>query len=139
MKLRSIAALPFLYFALAFSCNAQNGPTQPSVVLTWTQSVSAGVTRNCVYRGAASGGYSLPAIFCSPAPIITYTDTTVVRGQSYHYAVTAGIDGTEGAYSNDVIAAIPLAPAAPSNAIPKTITQLEKDGWRLEAQVREGK
>jgi hypothetical protein len=95
-----------------YSCG-QNGPTTPSVQLTWMQSTASGVTANCVYRGSASGTYTLPAIYCSTKPIITYTDTSVTRGTTYHYAITAQVGSTESAYSNDATAAVPLAPSAP--------------------------
>ena len=95
-----------------YSCG-QNGPTAPSVQLTWTQSTASGVTANCVYRGSASGTYTLPAIYCSTKPIITYTDTSVARGTTYHYAITAQVGATESVYSNDATAAVPLSPSAP--------------------------
>lgn len=112
------------FFSMSFTCNAQNGPTQPSVTLGWTQSITTGVTANCVYRGATAGNYNLPAIFCSTAPIVSYKDTTVVRGQTYHYAVTAKVGATEGDYSTDVIAVVPLAPASPIPSGTVLITKL---------------
>ena len=108
----------------AFSCQAQNGPSSPSVSLNWTQSTTAGVTANCVYRGSAAGKYDMPAIFCSTAPITSYKDTTVWRSMTYHYAVTAQIGSTEGGFSNDVIASVPIAPAAPALTTPSAITEL---------------
>lgn len=137
----------------AYSCNAQNGPTQqgpPSATLNWTQSVTSGITGNCVYRGSIAGTYALPAIFCSTAPITSYKDTTVVRGQTYHYAVTAqtgtGATLAESVYSNDVTAVIPpvlVLPAAPSglatgliakNILP-TLKHKEND-FKLVASVK---
>jgi len=125
MKLR-VLSLPILFFAMIFSCQAQNGPTQPSVLLTWQQSTSAGITANCVYRGTTAGVYTLPAIFCSTAPITSYKDTTVQRGQTYQYAVTAKASATEGPYSNNVQAVIPQAPTAPTLNTPSTITDITK-------------
>lgn len=112
MKLRS-TALPTIVtvLALAFSCNAQNGPTQPSVTLTWTQSTGSTnpISKNCVYRGTATGVYSLPALFCSTSPVTTYKDTTVVRGTQYFYVVTAqDTTGAESGYSNEVGAKSPV-------------------------------
>lgn len=130
MKKKLVIALTALssLFLTAFSCQAQNGPTQPSVKLTWTQSTTPGVTANCVYRGSAAGTYALPALFCSTAPITSYLDTTVVRGTTYHYAVTAQINATEGGFSNDAVAPVPNAPAPPTNNSPSQITKLEKPG-----------
>ena len=45
-------------------------------------------------------------------PTNNYTDLSVVRGTTYHYAVTA-FGQTESGYSNDAVAAIPTAPASP--------------------------
>lgn len=92
---------------------AQNGPTLPSVDLTWNQGTGLGITANCVYRGTAPGVYTLPAIFCSTTFITTYTDTTVTRGTTYHYAVTAKIGAQESGYSNDATAAVPSTIAPP--------------------------
>ena len=107
--LLSTAALLFMG---GWACS-QNGPTAPSVQLSWTQSASSGVTANCVYRGSAAGVYTLPAMYCSTSPITTWADTSVVRGATYHYAVTAKAGATESAYSNDAVAAVPVAPDAP--------------------------
>lgn len=134
MKLR-IVVLPLFLLAIAFSCSGQQGPTAPSVVLKWTQSISTGVTANCVYRGTSPGVYKLPAIFCSVLPITTYTDTTVARGQSYNYAVTAQASAIEGAYSNDVSTPIPTAPNAPTGVTPATITLLQRPEMNLTARV----
>jgi hypothetical protein len=110
---RLLSITCFVLFCCAYSCG-QNGPTPPSVVLTWTQSTGPGtITANCVYRGATAGNYTLPALFCSTTPITTYTDTTVTRGTTYNYAVTAKVGATEGGYSNNAAAAVPLAPAPP--------------------------
>lgn len=102
--LETISLALFVFSTCSWSC-AQQGPTQPTAILTWTQAASTGtsgpVTGNCVYRGSAAGTYALPAIFCSTAPITTYTDNTVVTGQTYHYAVTAHFGPAEGPYSND--------------------------------------
>jgi hypothetical protein len=103
-----------------YSC-AQNGPTPHKVVLTWTQSTSPNITGNCVYRGSKAGTYTLPALFCSTTPITTFTDTSVVSGQVWDYAVTAQqtVTGTiqESAYSNDVQVVIP-GPNAPNMGPP---------------------
>ena len=116
-----------------YSCG-QNGPTAPSVQLTWTQSTASGVTANCVYRGSASGTYTLPAIYCSAKPIITYTDTNVARGTTYHYVITAQVGATESAYSNDATAAVPLSPSAPVLGAPVE-TRLRKPMIREQTPI----
>ena len=98
---------------LAATAVAQNGPTPPSASLTWTQSTTTGIVKNCVYRGTATGVYTIPALFCSTAPATSFTDLTVVRGSAYHYAVTASTSTTESQYSNDVTATIPAAVVPP--------------------------
>jgi fibronectin type 3 domain-containing protein len=129
-----LLALVCLVFCAAYSCG-QNGPTAPAVMLTWVQSTSPGVVANCVYRGSAAGTYTLPAIYCSTAPITSYTDTTVARGTSYHYAVTAKNSTTEGGYSNDVLAAVPTAPAAPDLNTPTEALRHDPQGFELRAKV----
>jgi hypothetical protein len=81
--------------------------TAYSVLLNWTASPSAGVTGYNVYRSMASGsGYA--KITSSPIGGMTYTDTTVVDGQAYYYAVTSvDATGDESAYSENVQMNIP--------------------------------
>lgn len=110
--LKSILVFMVVLFTASFSC-AQNGPTPPSVKLSWTQSTAPGVTANCVYRGTTAGVYALPALFCSTLPITTYLDSTVARGTTYHYAVTAQVAAQESNYSNDAIAIVPAAITPP--------------------------
>lgn len=117
MKLRSLALLSLAQLLIAFSCSGQTGPTAPSVTLTWTQSATAGVTKNCIYRGTVAGVYTTPALFCSAAPITSYEDQLVTRGTSYHYAVTAVTGAIEGPYSTDVAVTVQSAPAAPTAII----------------------
>jgi chitinase len=112
----------FTMFATAYSCG-QNGPTQPTVVLTWTQSTTAGVTKNCIYRGTVSGQYSLPGT-CIPVAT-TYTDTTPVAGTTYFYAVTAQVGAAESAYSTPANVPVPANPNAPTSLTPATVTKSE--------------
>jgi hypothetical protein len=139
MKLRVLSCISLLFltlFTCAYSCG-QNGPTQPSVVLTWTQSATSGVTANCVYRSTGSGTTPAPpAIYCSTAAITTYTDTSVAASTNYVYAVTAKVGATEGGYSNTASAAIPAAPAAPSSLTTSDIVaQNKKPSGTLQAKV----
>jgi chitinase len=131
--MRLLRAVP-LVFALMYSCHAQNGPSQPSVVLTWTQSTTAGVTKNCVYRGTASGTYVLPGT-CIPVAT-TYTDTTPTAGTTYYYAVTAQVSGVESAYSTPVQVAVPANPAAPTGLAAPTVAKNEEgNGIVVQAKV----
>jgi fibronectin type 3 domain-containing protein len=85
-----------------------------SVVLTWTQSntTSPAISGNKVYRGTVSGGETL--LYTSTTPIVTYTDGPFSTGVTYYYRVTATNTNGESAYSNEVSAAVPSVPAAPS-------------------------
>ena len=60
-----------------------------------------------VYRGSNSGG---PYIQINPTvdPSTTYTDTTVVGGNTYYYVSTSlASSGIESGFSNQVKAVIP--------------------------------
>ncbi len=83
-------------------------PTSPSplphsVVLSWGPSPSS-VAGYRVYRDNGSGFSPLTSVI----PDLTYTDTSVVSGNTYLYAVTA-IDaaGDESPFSNEATAIIP--------------------------------
>jgi hypothetical protein len=105
--LQSIALGMFVMFFNAFAC-PQNGPTPAQAVATWTQAVatptSGAVTANSVYRCTVTTGSTCTpaptAIFTSTIPITTYTDTSIVSGSTYVYAVTAHFGSVEGPYSN---------------------------------------
>lgn len=126
--------LALLAAFLALPLFGQNGPTPPSANLSWTQGGGCTVTANCIYRGATAGVYTLPALFCSAAPITNWPDTTLVRGTTYHYGVTAKCGATESAYSNDITVTSPAinAPTGLNAAqVAKNQVQL---GWEL-AQI----
>jgi fibronectin type 3 domain-containing protein len=75
------------------------------VALTWTPSTTPNVAGYKVYRGSASGGpYTL---LQSLGAVTSYTDNTVLSGQTYYYVVTT-VDSTnaESAYSNSAQAVI---------------------------------
>jgi hypothetical protein len=102
---------------LSLSSNAANSPTQSltgtgvvavqhSVSLTWSENGSGIVGYN-VFRGGTSGGpYSqINSVLEATA---TYTDNSVVSGQTYYYVTTAVDDsGVESAYSNVSESVIP--------------------------------
>lgn len=78
-----------------------------SVALSWNASTSAGVNGYNVFRATTSGGYGTTPLNPSPVSALTYTDTTVVAGQSYFYvvqAIDAGVNSTD---SNEVPVTIP--------------------------------
>ncbi|HWO40047.1 MAG TPA: choice-of-anchor D domain-containing protein, partial [Candidatus Acidoferrum sp.] len=78
-------------------------PSLHSVTLTWGPSASS-IIGYRVYRDDGSGLSPLSAVLNN----LTYTDSSVVSGSTYEYAVTA-VDsaGGESAYSNQVTAVIP--------------------------------
>jgi len=94
--------------AVAGSAPPPPGPPSPpvfdttaaivSVRLAWTQSASAGITGNRIYRASTPAGpFSLVATL--PAST-SYTDTAVQRDVTYCYVITALSSNGESAYSN---------------------------------------
>jgi fibronectin type 3 domain-containing protein len=62
-------------------------PVGVNIKVTWTQSTSAGITGNKVYRATSSAGpYALTATL---GPTTSYTDNTVAKKTTYYYQVTA--------------------------------------------------
>jgi fibronectin type 3 domain-containing protein len=109
--------LTLAFFLLTASCSQRLVFGQgPKVTLTWTQSTSAGITGNNVYRGTVSGGpYAL--LTATPlAPATTYTDTTALSLTTYYYVITAlgGTPIVESAYSNQASATVPAHPSPPT-------------------------
>lgn len=106
---------------LSFSSDAVNSPTAQTLTgtgvaaashrvdLTWNPSATSGVVGYNVYRGGVSGGpYS--QINSALDAQTTYTDNTVVAGQTYYYVTTA-VDGSgnQSSYSNQAQAVIPTS------------------------------
>jgi fibronectin type 3 domain-containing protein len=88
-------------------------PGKHTVVLTWSESTT-GVTFN-VYRGTSSGVCSgTPTPYATGVTLLTYTDTSVVEGTTYFYAVSA-VKGGESACSSEAQASVPISPAPPTN------------------------
>jgi len=82
-------------------------PTVHEVSLSWTQSVSPGITGDCVYRGTVTGG-PYTQLSCSSTPSTAYTDLAVTAGGTYYYVVTALVGSSEeSGYSNQFTAIIP--------------------------------
>lgn len=101
---------------ISFASNASNGQGSQamsgagvavlkSVDLSWSDSSSSIAGYN-VYRGATAGAYA--RLNTSLEPLTTYTDSTVVSGQTYYYAATAvNSTGQESGYSAAIKVAIP--------------------------------
>jgi len=92
-------AQPDLPPAPPTNLRAAAGKSKGTVILMWTQSSSAGVVQNRIYRStSSSGGYSLVATIGAGT---TYTDRNLVRRTTYYYVVTAvGNSGKESVASN---------------------------------------
>jgi hypothetical protein len=92
------------------------GVTPAGVTLTWTQSVTPGITGNNVYRGPTSGSETL--LTTTPlAPTTTYEDPSVAQGSSYCYEITAldsAASPPESAKSNEMCVTISVAPQTPA-------------------------
>lgn len=83
------------------------GVNHHSVTLNWTASTSSGVSGYNVYSSSTSGG---PYTKLNSALVTgaTYTDNTVLAGDTYYYVTTAvDSSGTESSYSNQATAAVP--------------------------------
>ncbi len=80
-----------------------------SVALTWIASTTSTVTGYNVYRSTVSGtGYAKVNPSLVVAPLVSYTDTTVMSGTTYYYVTTAvDASNVESVYSNEVSAVIP--------------------------------
>jgi fibronectin type 3 domain-containing protein len=103
---------------ISFVSNASHSPiaeavtgsgistTGHSVDLSWKASSSRVVGYN-VYRGSVSGGPYIQ-INSTVDPSTTYTDTTVVGGNTYYYVSTSlNSSGIESGFSNQVKAVVP--------------------------------
>jgi Abnormal spindle-like microcephaly-assoc'd, ASPM-SPD-2-Hydin len=95
--------------------NASNSPGVVSlsgtgahcVDLSWTGSTSSGVTGYNIYRGATSSG-PYTQLNSSLITGTSYTDSSVVAGQTYYYVTTAvNSSGVQSGYSNQAQAQVP--------------------------------
>jgi lysophospholipase L1-like esterase len=77
--------------------------SQPGKInLSWTQSATAGVTLNNIYRSTNSGGpYSLVTTVNATT---SYSNTGLTGGTTYYYVVTALSSSGESGYSNQASA-----------------------------------
>jgi hypothetical protein len=122
---QSFALSLFVMFTAAYSCG-QNGPTQPSVTISYTQSTTPGITANCLYRSTTSTPV-LPGT-CSSNAATTLTDSTPTAGTTYNYWVTAQVGATESAYAGPVSVPVPSNPNAPTNPGVKQVTKNDMPG-----------
>jgi hypothetical protein len=103
--------------------------TSAAVDLTWTNGCSASISCSfLVYRctgtvsACPTSGVVWSLITSTAIAPTSYTDTTVVGGSTYSYvvyaqAIESGVTLTAGP-SNEVSAAVPLGPVAPTVAAP---------------------
>jgi fibronectin type 3 domain-containing protein len=77
------------------------------VILSWTQSSSAGVTGYNLYRGTTSGGpYTL--VTSVNAATFGFQDNTITAVGTYFYVVTAAASGgVESVRSNEASIVVP--------------------------------
>jgi hypothetical protein len=92
----------------AVSFTVSNTAAVPkTVTLSWVASVTPGVTYN-IYRGTTSGGPYSTKVNSSPIVGTSFTDTSVVSGQTYYYvARSVDASGTESVNSNQATAVVP--------------------------------
>jgi hypothetical protein len=104
-----------LFFLLSVSAFAAS---THGVLLSWTQSVTPGVTSNGLYCGTVSGTYPLFWNFSTPVTSFDWltTDSSHVPspGQKYFCIVTASVTGTESGPSNEVSFTFPQTTLPPS-------------------------
>lgn len=80
----------------------------PSVSLAWDAVQDSLLSGYNVYRSNTSGMYGSTPINTGLITTTTYTDTTVMRGQTYFYVVTAiASDKLESDKSNEVMVSLP--------------------------------
>jgi hypothetical protein len=104
----------------SFTSNASNSPTSSSltgtgtaapvhtVALTWTASVTEGITSYNVYRAIFTTTCGTYSNIGSTSPSVTaFTDSNVTDGTTYCYATTAVDPSGESGYSNIAQAQIP--------------------------------
>jgi fibronectin type 3 domain-containing protein len=84
-----------------------SAPIQHTVTLSWSASAST-VTGYNIYRSTISGG-PYTQVNTALESALNYVDNTVQSGQRYYYVVTSvDSSGKESAFSNQVIATIPV-------------------------------
>jgi hypothetical protein len=94
--------------AMGQACDTSGGATPHFVSLTWTASTSLNIAGYNVYRGAAASGPYTKITASLVVAGTSYTDSTVLAGQTYYYVCTAiDTSSNESAYSNAANAVVP--------------------------------
>lgn len=128
MFLKRFLAIAILTVGISLSAQAQgklkSQTTAHSATLSWTASVTSGVTYNVYRSTSVSGPFTVVSTPTVPGSAVSFTDSAVTPGASYIYQVTsvcgatcpAGIAG-ESVPSNQITVIIPnpQPPAAPTN------------------------
>jgi len=92
--------------SVALSGTGAAPPAQHAVALNWGASSSSVAGYN-VYRSMVSGS-SYARLNGSMVGGVSYADSSVQSGQTYHYVATSvDASGTESVYSNEVTAIVP--------------------------------
>lgn len=106
-----------LFCIMCGTCANASAQNTHSIILTWLQSASNGITSNNVYQASASGG-PYTKVFSSTSPIITYTVPNLAGGTTFYFVVTAvcsTCSPQESPFSNFVQAAtLGNQPSAPT-------------------------
>jgi hypothetical protein len=76
------------------------------VALNWTASTSSGISSYQISRGTVSGGPYTP-VGSVGASTTSFTDTTVVSGQTYYYVVAAVAGSSTSPASSPTVATVP--------------------------------
>jgi titin len=90
-------------------------PGNGKITLTWSAPSSNGgstITGYKVYRGTSSGSLS---ILTTLGNVLTYTNTGLTNGQTYHYKVSAVNSAGEGLQSSEVSSTPVTVPTAPQS------------------------
>jgi len=106
----------------AFTLNVQKGKTMSQVTLVWNANADPNVSYS-VFRGTSSDDEgplplnSTPLVF-GPGVQPTFTDATVLVGNTYFYRVAAFKSGLESPFSNEVeTISIPFPPGVPNTPL----------------------
>jgi fibronectin type 3 domain-containing protein len=78
-------------------------PSKHSIVLTWVQSTSSGLTQNRIYRRTSPGSYTTTPL-ATISPTTTYTNSGLPRHTTFCYVVTAVTSAGESARSAEACA-----------------------------------
>lgn len=97
-----VSATPSAPSKPAAPTNLTASSAKRKINLSWTQSVSSGITNNKVYRSTTNGGpYTLVATL---AVTTSYSDSGLQSGTTYYYVVTAVNGNGESSNSNQASA-----------------------------------